>query len=63
MKDYSKQHQRAWEYDAYGFWLKHEGRPEERARVCAENPRKMLRRYADYFDRFEGIKVDNICGS
>ena len=28
-----------------------------------ENPRKMLRRYADYFDEFEGIKIANICGS
>ncbi len=63
MNDYSRQHKKAWEFDAYDFWVKHEGKPEERARLSAENPKKMLRRYADYFDRFEGVKVANICGS
>ena len=63
MRDYSGQHKKAWEYDAYDFWVKHNGRPEERAREDADNPRKMLRRYADYFDRFEGVRVANICGS
>ena len=28
-----------------------------------ENPKRMLRRLADYFDSFDGIKVTNICGS
>ena len=35
----------------------------ERAKEDVKNPRKMLRRYAAYFDKFEGIKVANICGS
>ena len=63
MKDYSMQHKKAWEYDAYDFWVKHSGRPEERAREDKKNPKEMLRRYAAYFDRFEGIRIANICGS
>ncbi len=63
MNDYSKQHKKAWEFDAYNFWVTHAGTPEERAKQDVENPRAMLRRYADYFDRFEGIRIANICGS
>ncbi len=63
MNDYSKQHKKAWEFDAYNFWLEHSGTPEERAKQDAENPKAMLRRYAAYFDRFEGVKIANICGS
>ncbi len=63
MNDAGKQHKKAWEYDAYNFWVEHNGTPEERAREDMENPVKMLRKYAVYFDRYEGIKVANICGS
>ncbi len=63
MKDYSAQHKKAWEFDAYGFWVRQNGSPAERAARDVENPRKMLRRYADYFDRFEGVRIANICGS
>ncbi len=63
MNDFSKQHKKAWEYDAYAFWVKTSGTPEERAKKDAADPKGMLRRYADYFDRFEGVKVANICGS
>ena len=63
MRDYSKRHKEAWEYDAYAFWVQHSGTPEERAREDVENPRAMLRKYAGYFDRFEGVRVANICGS
>ena len=63
MNDYSKQHKKAWEFDAYNFWVTHAGTPEERAKQDVENPRAMLRRYADYFDRFEGVRIANICGS
>ena len=63
MNDYSEQHKRAWEFDAYNFWVEHAGTPEERARQDTQNPKAMLRRYADYFDRFEGVRVANICGS
>ena len=58
MNDYSKQHKKAWEFDAYNFWVEHSGTPEERAKQDAQNPIAMLRRYAAHFDRFEGVKID-----
>lgn len=63
MIDYSIQNKKAWEYDAYDFWVRQSGTPRERAKEDRENPIGMLRKYAAYFDRYEGIKVANICGS
>ena len=63
MKEYTKQHKKAWEFNAYEFWVTHAGTPEERAKEDREDPEKMLRKYARYFDRYEGVKVANICGS
>lgn len=63
MNDYSKQHKKAWEYDVYDFWIKTSGTPEERAKQDKADPKGMLKRYAAYFDRFQGVKVANICGS
>ncbi len=63
MKDYSMQHKKAWEYNAYEFWVKSSGLPSERAKKDVENPIGMLKRYSDYFDTFDGIRVANICGS
>ncbi|MBQ6566898.1 MAG: class I SAM-dependent methyltransferase [Treponema sp.] len=63
MDDYTRQHKKAWEYDAYEFWVRTAGTPEERARKDRENPKGMLKRYAGYFDSYDGIKVANICGS
>ena len=63
MRDYSKQNKAAWEYDAYEFWIKNSGTPEERAKLDVENPVGMLRKYATYFDAYEEVKVANICGS
>lgn len=63
MRAYSEQNKRAWEYNAYEFWVTHAGTPAERAKEDRENPEKMLRRFADYFDRYEGIRIANICGS
>ena len=63
MKDYSVQNKLAWEFDAYQFWVRQNGTPEERAREDRKDPVKMLRRYAHYFDAFEGIRIANICGS
>ena len=31
MRDYSRQHKDAWEFDAYDFWVRHAGTPQERA--------------------------------
>lgn len=63
MKDYSEQNKRAWEYNAYDFWVRTQGTPAERAKKDAENPKGMLKRYARYFDRYEGVRVANLCGS
>ena len=63
MRDYSKQNKLAWEYNAYDFWVKTSGSPAERAKKDVENPKRMLKYHANYFDTYEGIKVANICGS
>lgn len=63
MRDYSKQNKLAWEYSAYDFWVKTSGTPAERAKKDVENPKRMLKYHANYFDTYEGIKVANICGS
>ncbi len=63
MNEYSLQNKKAWEYNAYEFWVRTSGTPSERARKDMENPIKMLKQYAGYFDRYDGIKVANICGS
>ena len=36
-EDYSKQHKKAWEFDAYDFWVRTAGTPEERASKDKEN--------------------------
>ncbi len=63
MKPYTIQNKKAWEYSAYDFWVKQNGTPQELAEKMLENPRAYLRKYAQYFDSFEGVKVANICGS
>lgn len=63
MIDYSIQNKKAWEYNAYEFWVKQSGTPVDRAKRDLENPIGMLKRYSDYFDAYNGIKVANICGS
>ena len=63
MRDYSLEHKRAWEYNAYDFWVKTSGTPAERAARDKENRLRMLKWHARYFDSFEGVKVANICGS
>ena len=63
MIDYSIQNKKAWEYNAYEFWVKQSGTPVDRAKRDLENPIGMLRRYSDYFDTYNSIKVANICGS
>lgn len=59
----SMQAKKAWEYNAYEFWVKQAGTPSERAKKDRENPIGMLKRHSHYFDSFNGIKVANICGS
>lgn len=63
MTDYTIQNKIAWEYNAYEFWLREAGAPAERAAKIKAAPLKALKRYANYFDTYEGLKVANICGS
>lgn len=63
MRAYSIQNKRAWEYNAYEFWVKQAGLPSDRAEKDLENPVGMLKRYAGYFDTYSGVKIANICGS
>ena len=48
MEDYSKQHKKAWEFDAYNFWVKTSGTPEERASEDKADPKKMLKQYKEW---------------
>lgn len=63
MMDYSSRNKKAWEYNAYDFWLMKEGPPSEKAVKIRENPVGMLKKYATYFDTYEGITAADICGS
>lgn len=63
MIDYSEQNKKAWEYNAYDFWVNESGKPVDRAKKDLENPMRMLKRYVNYFDTYEGVKIANICGS
>lgn len=63
MRDYSIQNKKAWEFNAYDFWVKESGTPIERARKSVENPIGVLKKYASYFDTYKDIKIANICGS
>lgn len=61
--DYFEKNKLAWEYDSYEFWCKEAGFPEERAKKINTDPKAALKRYYCYFERIEGAKIANICGS
>lgn len=63
MIDYSIQNKKAWEYNAYDFWVRESGAPADRAKKILADPVGALKRYASCFDSFKGIRVANICGS
>lgn len=63
MNENSRQNKVAWEYNTYDFWVHQAGQPQELAKKILENPIAHLRKYAAYFDAFQGAKVANICGS
>ena len=44
-------------------FVKQAGAPVDRAKRDLENPIGMLKRYSDYFDSYNGVKIANICGS
>lgn len=62
-ENYCVQNKNAWEYSAYEFWLQNSGNPSERAKKSLENPLRALKKYADYFDSYAGVRIANICGS
>ncbi len=62
MENYHKQNKRAWEYNAYDFWVK-DSTPGSRAKEILNDPIGQLKKYADYFDSYTGVRVANICGS
>ena len=63
MRDYSIQNKKAWEYNAYDFWIREVGAPADRAKDILNNPLGALKKYAKYFDEYKGVKIANICGS
>lgn len=63
MTDYRSINKAAWEYDAYAFWHRQMGAPEERAREIVADPMRGLKRFAAYFGDVAGVRVANICGS
>lgn len=63
MIESSRQNKEAWEYNTYDFWVKEAGKPEDRAKKILADPIGALKRYASYFEAFDGIKVANVCGS
>lgn len=63
MDDHTLAHKSAWETCVYDFWLAHNGTPQQLAAKILSDPRKSLRKYAQYFDSFEGVRIANICGS
>lgn len=60
---YSEQNKKAWEYNAYEFWVMQSGMPAERAKEDLKDPVRMLKQFARYFDTYQGVRVANICGS
>lgn len=63
MLDFVEQNKQAWEYNVYDFWVAHAGTPSERAKADVQNPIAQLKKYVAYFDKYEGVKIANICGS
>lgn len=63
MLESSRQNKAAWEYNAYDFWVKEAGTPQNRAEHILMDPMGALKRYAAYFESFKGIRIANICGS
>ena len=63
MEDYITKNKEAWEYNAYEFWIREAGTPAKRAEKILQNPVGGLKKYAAYFDSYQGVRIANICGS
>ena len=63
MIESSRQNKKAWEFNAYDFWVQHSGYPQDLAKDILSDPLRKLRFHTAYFDSFQGVRVANICGS
>lgn len=63
MTDAVQMNKTAWEYDAYAFWVRHNGTPAELAAKLRADPMRGLKRYGAYLGDLHGLRVANICGS
>jgi 2-polyprenyl-3-methyl-5-hydroxy-6-metoxy-1,4-benzoquinol methylase len=59
----TKKNKDAWEYRAYEFAVKSNGKPNEYAAHILQNPIATLKKHGKYFDHVEGLKIGNPCGS
>ncbi|MBS4220038.1 class I SAM-dependent methyltransferase [Bacillus sp. FJAT-49711] len=63
MNQQSITNKKAWEYRAYEFWNRRDGSPMDNAKKILKNPKASLKKHKQYFDKTEGIKIANLCGS
>lgn len=63
MDEHTLIHKTAWEAGVYDFWIAHNGTPQQLAAKILSDPKKSLKKYAQYFDVLEGVCIANICGS
>ena len=63
MQDYIAKNKKAWEFDAYDFWVKHAGKPAELAESMKVDPEKKLKHYARFYNGYAKQRIANICGS
>lgn len=60
---YIDDNRKAWTFDAYNFWIDQNGTPDKMANKILDNPIACLKKHAQYFESFEGVKIANVCGS
>ena len=63
MNKISLQNKKAWSYDAYNFWVKEMGTPEEEAQRMTADPSYYLRRHTEFLGNVESKKIANLLGS
>jgi len=63
MNKASQKNKKAWEYRAYEFWNMRDGSPKEKADQILQNPKACLKYHQKYFEKVDGMKIANVCGS
>ncbi|RIW34654.1 methyltransferase domain-containing protein [Bacillus salacetis] len=63
MTKQSIQNKKAWEHNAYDFWVKKYGEPSKLAEAISKNPSAYLKKHQAHFRQVEGKSIANICGS